>query len=80
MKVYVIHEFIYYPEDPETIIRGVVSSEEQADKICVQLQDSVKEFNEKSLLYKISYDYDEFELDDISWVDNRLKYNNNGRK
>ena len=79
MKAFVITEYEYYPESPDFKILGVVDSEEKAKQAYNKLTESVKEYNKGQNLYEVSYDYKEFEINDLSTIDKRIQFNNNGR-
>lgn len=79
MKVYVITEEEYYPESPDFRIMGVVSSIDSAEKFVEKLNQSVKAYNKSQNLYDVSYEYDEFELDDLSKINEFIKFNLDGR-
>ena len=79
MKAFVITEYEYYPESPDFRILGVVDSEEKAKQAYNKLTESVKEYNKEQDLYEVSYDYKEFEINDLSTIEKRIKLNNNGR-
>lgn len=79
MKAFVITEYEYYPESPDFKILGVVDSEEKAKQAYNKLTESVNEYNKEQNLYEVSYDYKEFEINDLSTIEKRIKFNNNGR-
>jgi hypothetical protein len=79
MKAFVITEYEYYPESPDFKILGVVDSEEKAKQAYNKLTESVKEYNKEQNLYEVSYDYKEFEINDLSRIEKQIQFNNNGR-
>jgi hypothetical protein len=79
MKAFVIIEYEYYPESPDFKILGVVDSEEKAKELYNQLTESAKEFNKEQSLYEVSYDYEAFDINDLSTIEKRIQFNNNGR-
>lgn len=79
MKVFVITEYEYYPESPDFRILGVVDSEDAAKEVCNNLSESVKEYNKKQNLYEVSYDYKKLDLNDLSTIEKRIQFNNEGR-
>ena len=80
MKVFVITEYEYYPESPDFRILGVVDSEKKAEEMCDKLAESVKEYNKSQNLYNIGYDCEEFEVNDLSKIEDRIGFNKEGRK
>lgn len=81
MKVYVITEEIYYPEDPLKRILGVVSDEKETERIFRELSDSVKNYNKTNRNGEdVSYDIDEFELGDLSKINSMIECNKDDRK
>lgn len=79
MKVYIIIEDEYYPEDPSYRILGAVDSEEKAEKIVGELQLSVKEYNKSQRLYNVGYGYEVLEIGDAKEIDRRKEFNIGGR-
>lgn len=81
MKVYVITEEIYSPEDPLKRILGIVGDEKEAERIFRELSDSVKNYNKTNRNGEdVSYDIDEFELGDLSKINSRIECNKDDRK
>ena len=79
MKVYIIIEDEYYPEDPSYRILGAVDSEEEAEKIVGELQLSVKEYNKSQRLYNVGYGYEVLEIGEAEGIDKRKEFNLGGR-
>ena len=79
MKVFVITEYEYYPESPDFRILGVVDSEKKAEEMYDKLAESVKEYNKSQKLYDVGYNYEEFEVNDLSNIEDRIRFNKGGR-
>jgi hypothetical protein len=77
--LYVIVEYISYPESPECKIVCVVDDNGKAQEIVDRLSESVEEFNEIDDLTEVSYYYEEFELNNIDIIDSFIKKNKDGK-
>lgn len=79
MKVYVITEIEHYSdESPEVRLLFAVSSVTKAEECLQRLNESVSDYN-KYHSDRISYDYEDLEIDDLSQMESIIESNKNGR-
>lgn len=76
--LYIIIEYIYYPESPQQDIVCIVDNKELAKDVVDKLSKSVEEYNESEDLYDVSYYYEEFELNNLDMVANFIHKNKEG--